>query len=158
MCVCSVVQSCPIPWDFPGKNIAAGCHSLLLGIFPTQGLNMSLLSLLHWQVDSLPLAPPGKPQFSDRQGVIAHSSLGGTWTGSIVLKGEAAIFSWALIGQPSGGQKFAPSLCLGGRSEHIQLPFLSGVLESWTGGRALGETEFRQGSLWLTAVQCWTEW
>ena len=34
---------------------------LLQGIFPTQGLNLCLLSLLHWQVDSLPLAPPGKP-------------------------------------------------------------------------------------------------
>ena len=25
--------------DSPGKNIGVGCHSLLLGIFPTQGLN-----------------------------------------------------------------------------------------------------------------------
>ena len=31
------------------------------GIFPTQGLNLSLLHLLHWQVGSLPLVPPGKP-------------------------------------------------------------------------------------------------
>ena len=30
-------------------------------ISPTQGLNPHLLSLLHWQEDSLPLAPPGKP-------------------------------------------------------------------------------------------------
>ena len=30
------------------------------GIFPTQGLNPHLLCLLHWQVGSLPLAPPGK--------------------------------------------------------------------------------------------------
>ena len=27
----------------------------------TQGLNPHLLCLLHWKVDSLPLAPPGKP-------------------------------------------------------------------------------------------------
>ena len=32
------------------------CHSLLQGIFPTQELNLWLLHLLHWQVDSLPLA------------------------------------------------------------------------------------------------------
>ena len=25
------------PWDFPGKNTGVGCHSLLQGIFPTQG-------------------------------------------------------------------------------------------------------------------------
>ena len=39
-----------------------GCLSLLQGIFLTQGLNLSLLCLLHWQVGSLPLAPPRKPQ------------------------------------------------------------------------------------------------
>ena len=27
------------PWDFPGENTAVGCHSLLRGIFPTQGSN-----------------------------------------------------------------------------------------------------------------------
>ena len=31
------------PWDSPGKNIGLGCHSLLQGIFPMQGLNMGLL-------------------------------------------------------------------------------------------------------------------
>ena len=31
-----------------------------LRIFPTQGLKPCLLCLLHWQADSLPLAPPGK--------------------------------------------------------------------------------------------------
>ena len=35
---------------------------LLQGIFPTHGWNPSLLCLLHWQEDSLLLAPPGKPQ------------------------------------------------------------------------------------------------
>ena len=48
-------------WNFPGKNTGAGCHFLLQGIVLTQGLNLRLLQLLHWQVDSLPLAPPGKP-------------------------------------------------------------------------------------------------
>ena len=32
-----------------------GCHFLLQGIFPTQGLNPHLLCLLHWWEDSLPL-------------------------------------------------------------------------------------------------------
>ena len=48
------------PWDFPGKNTGVGCHSLLQGIFLTQGLNLHLLCLLHWQADSLPLVLPGK--------------------------------------------------------------------------------------------------
>ena len=37
-----------------------GSHFLLQGIFPTQGSNSPLLSLLHWQASSLPLAPPRK--------------------------------------------------------------------------------------------------
>ena len=49
------------PWDSPGKNTGVGCQALFQGIFPTQGSNLYLLCLLHWQVSSLPLAPPGKP-------------------------------------------------------------------------------------------------
>ena len=30
------------PWNSPGKNTGVGCHSLLQGIFPTQGLNLGL--------------------------------------------------------------------------------------------------------------------
>ena len=60
VCVCArlVAQSCltlcypldcnpPVscPWDSPGKNTGAGCHFLLQRIFPTQGLNPSLLCL-----------------------------------------------------------------------------------------------------------------
>ena len=29
--------------DSPGKNTGVGCHSLLQGIFPTQGSNLGLL-------------------------------------------------------------------------------------------------------------------
>ena len=29
--------------DSPGKNTGVGCHALLQGIFPTQGLNLGLL-------------------------------------------------------------------------------------------------------------------
>ena len=42
-------------------------HSLFQEIFLTQGLNPHLLGLLHWQMDSLPLAPPGKPQWNITQ-------------------------------------------------------------------------------------------
>ena len=33
--------------DSPGKNTGVGCHALLQGIFPTQGLKLHLLRLLH---------------------------------------------------------------------------------------------------------------
>ena len=45
--------------DFPGKNIGVGCHFLLQGIFPTQGLNEPGSPIL--QTDSLPSEPPVKP-------------------------------------------------------------------------------------------------
>ena len=48
-------------WDFPDKNTGAGCHFLLQGIFLTQGPNLRLLYLLHWQADSLPLRCLGSP-------------------------------------------------------------------------------------------------
>ena len=31
------------PWTSPGKNTGVGCHSLLRGIFPTEGWNLHLL-------------------------------------------------------------------------------------------------------------------
>ena len=54
--LCDPMDSSPpdsfCPWDFPGKNTGMGCHFLLQGIFPIQGLNLSLLLgrqiLFHW--------------------------------------------------------------------------------------------------------------
>ena len=43
--------------DFPGKNTGLGCHFLLQGIFPTQGLN--LVSFLAGRFFTT--EPPGKP-------------------------------------------------------------------------------------------------
>ena len=37
------------PWDSPGKTTGVRCHALLQGIFPTQGSNLHLFRLLHWQ-------------------------------------------------------------------------------------------------------------
>ena len=62
------------PWDSPGKNTGVGCHAILQGIFPTHASNPRLLILLHWKVDSLPQAPPGKPNYSnvyDKKGLIS---------------------------------------------------------------------------------------
>ena len=84
VCVCVCVkslQSCPTlcnPMDYcpSGFSVHGILHArilewvamlLLQGIFPTQGLNLHLLHLLHWQGGSLPLAPLGKPTLSHRQ-------------------------------------------------------------------------------------------
>ena len=75
-CVCTRAQSCPTfrdPWTVALQaplSIEFSMQEYWSGLpFPTredlsdQGLNLSLLHLLHWQVDSLPLAPPGKAAY-----------------------------------------------------------------------------------------------
>ena len=57
----TVARQAPLSEELSRKNTGVGCHSLLQGIFPTQGLNLCLLCLLHQQEDSSPLAPPGFP-------------------------------------------------------------------------------------------------
>ena len=59
--------------DSIGKNTGVGCHALLQGIFPTQG---STPGLLHWQMGSLTLAPPGKPHYGLLEWVAMPSSRG----------------------------------------------------------------------------------
>ena len=50
--------------DVPGKNTGVDCHFLLQGIFLTQGSNMYLLCLQHWQADSTPLCHQGSPKYA----------------------------------------------------------------------------------------------
>ena len=52
--LCVIPMNCSLPGssvygDSPYKNTGMGCHVFLQGIFPTQGLNLCLLCLLHWQ-------------------------------------------------------------------------------------------------------------
>ena len=70
-----LLQSCPIlcdPMDCspPGFSVHGILQARILewvampfsrGIFLTQGFNLRLLDLLHWQAGSLPLVPPGDP-------------------------------------------------------------------------------------------------
>ena len=56
----TAARQAPLFMEFSRQYTRMGYHTLLQGIFPTQGLNPWLLHLLHWQVGSLPLAPPGK--------------------------------------------------------------------------------------------------
>ena len=63
------IQGCNLPGssvhgDSPRKNTGVSSHAHLQGIVPTQGKNPSLLPLLHCQMGSFPLAPPGKPSFN----------------------------------------------------------------------------------------------
>ena len=73
--LCSVAQSClPLSDLMDQRPPCSSVHGVLQarilewismpsskGLFQTQGLNPRLLCLLHWWVNSLPLASPGKP-------------------------------------------------------------------------------------------------
>ena len=57
---CMLTQSCstlfdPMHCSSPSSSVH-GCHFLVQEIFPTQGFNLNLQCLLHWQADSLPLS------------------------------------------------------------------------------------------------------
>ena len=53
----------PLSMGFSRKNTGVGCPALLQGSSqPRYGIP-HLLCLLHWQVDSLPPVPPGKPTY-----------------------------------------------------------------------------------------------
>ena len=56
---CTMLQARLLcPWNSPGNNTREGCHSLLQGIFLTQGL---IPGLLHLQADGLLSESPGTP-------------------------------------------------------------------------------------------------
>ena len=71
---CLVAQSCSTPlgphglqlvrllcsWNSPGKSTGVGCFSLLRGIFPIQGSNLSPTL----QADSVPLSHQGSPSWT----------------------------------------------------------------------------------------------
>ena len=58
----TVARRAPLSMGFSRQEYWSGLPCPPSGLFLTQGLNPRLLSLLHWQAGSLPLAPLGKPQ------------------------------------------------------------------------------------------------
>ena len=54
----TVARHVPLSMESSKQEYWMGCHSLLQGILPTQGLNPDLF---HSRQDSLPSEPPGKP-------------------------------------------------------------------------------------------------
>ena len=57
----TIAHQVPLSMGFSRQEYWSGLPFPPLGDIPDQGLNLHLLCLLHWQVDSLPLVPPGKP-------------------------------------------------------------------------------------------------
>ena len=66
--ICAKSLCNPVDYSLPGSSVHGILQARILewvvipfgkGIFPIQGSNPCLLCLLHWQVGSLPLVPPG---------------------------------------------------------------------------------------------------
>ena len=66
----TVACQAPLSMGFSRQEYWNGLPCPLQGIFPNQGLNLSLLYPLHWQAGSLPLAPPGKPINQNRPEIL----------------------------------------------------------------------------------------
>ena len=78
------------PWNFPSKNTGVGCHFLLQGIFPTQGLNLCLC-VPYVGRHSFPLYHLGRPwnfldQGSNLPPSIVEVQTLNHWTSREVLK------------------------------------------------------------------------
>ena len=52
----TVARQAPLSMECSRKKTGMRSHSLLQGIFPSQGLSPGLLRLLRWEVGSLPLS------------------------------------------------------------------------------------------------------
>ena len=98
------------PCDFLGKNTGVGCHFLLQGTFPTQGLN---LRLLYWQASSSSLSQQESP---------SHSSIAQTkiteyrWWKEMLEpteRNKEAMLLWVGLERLSSDPCKAPSLCSG---------------------------------------------
>ena len=70
--VITVLSDClrPLDCSLPGSSVQGILQARILGWVaisfsrgssPPRGSNLRLSCLLHWQADSLPLDPPGKP-------------------------------------------------------------------------------------------------
>ena len=55
----TVARQAPLSVRFPRQEYWSGLPFPPPGIFPTQGSNLNLLPLLHWQADSLPVSRLG---------------------------------------------------------------------------------------------------
>ena len=56
----TIALQAPLSMGFSRQQYWMGCHALLQGIFLAKG-GTHISCLLHWQVGSLPLVPPRKP-------------------------------------------------------------------------------------------------
>ena len=125
-------------WDSPGNNTAVGSHSLLQGIFLTQGIEPE--SLMSPELtDSLPLAPPGKPrkfkvQINKKMDYFFFFNIptkallpsAGDGSGSLIYKPKPAPRS---ISSPQQSESWGINSCL--LWVFLRFPLLPSFLSLW---------------------------
>ena len=107
------------PWNSLGKSTGVGCHFLLQRIFLTQGLNLHLLCLLHWQADSLSL--------SHLVSILSIEQL--SYTGQLVKVSECG---WSLVNTGLPGRphrRDGPGLRSYSKVEWAEDQWSAGILE-----------------------------
>ena len=138
-----VAHQAPLSMEFSGKGTGVGCHSLLEGIFLTQWSN---LSLLHWQADSLPSEPPGKPESeSESCSVVSNSvrpnGLHGQWNspGQNTGLGNLFLLQGIFLSQDS-------NQCLLHCRWILYQRNYQGILKAWVQDTGVGSLSFSRGS------------
>ena len=112
----TVTHSLLCPWDSPGKNTGLGGHSLLQGIFLTQGLNPSLP--LSFNLNYFPKGPISKHSHTENQDL------------NILIEKE-------------GGTQFSPKQIPKASSDNAGTPGKS-IHSCPRGGKSLGIMEFKK--------------
>ena len=72
MTLCTVAHQAPLSMEFSRQEYWRGLPFPPPGDLPDPGSNLRLLCLLHWQVDSLPTAPPETASVGDRGSLIQY--------------------------------------------------------------------------------------
>ena len=144
-------------WDFSGKNTGVDGHFLLLGIFPTQGLNPPLLCLLHWQADSLPLSLLGSPWWiyiSEPTSELSRDKTIKSAPGIIICTWKSIIKTWTLNLSELLSNKASLSWCVFFRCME-KIPWNQGISQvnqnlSWSSPR------LRSSSSSCFWCSCWS--
>ena len=71
----TVAHQAPLSMGSPGKDTGVGCHSLLQGIFPTQGSNLSLLYCRQMLYHLSHQGSPNDSSFGRDQNVLESASV-----------------------------------------------------------------------------------
>ena len=133
----TVAHQAPLSMGFSRQEHWSGLPFTSPGGLPSPGLNLRLLRLLHWQMASLPLVPPGKP--FTREWVRANQRLCIRIHQSIYVSLRYYILFLEALGKKKKKKnelvkKFSDSPCWFAYTSGIKSSFLKVSLFAYTSG------------------------